>query len=163
MRRSLFGLGLVFVLLVSVSAAPAFAEGAPAKVADLAWMTGHYKGDFGAGTLEENWANPAGGSIGALIRIMDGDGTSMIELIVIEEEGDSLTLRLKQWEPGMKPRGDGFEVMELVEVGDQKVVFRGTGTGAIERLGYSLAGDRFTISLKTAQGEIEVPLTRQGH
>ena len=159
MRRSLLGFGLVLL----VSASPAFAEGPPAKVADLAWMTGHYKGDFGAGTLHENWANPAGGAIAALVRISEGDANTMIELIVIEEEGDSLTLRLKQWQPGMKPLADGFEVMELVEVGDQKVVFRGTGDGGIERLGYSLAGDRFTISLKTAQGEIEVPLTRQGH
>ena len=157
MRSMLLGLALV------LASAPVFAEGPPAKITDLAWMTGHYKGDFGAGTLQENWAPPAGGSIAALIRITDGDATSMIELIVIEEEGDSLTLRLKQWEPGMKPLADGFEVMELVEVGDQKVVFRNAGDGAIQRLGYSLAGDRFAISLKTAQGELEVPLTRQSH
>lgn len=160
MRRSLLGFGLVLL----VSAAPALAEGPPAKVADLAWMTGYYKGAFGpGGTLEENWSQPSGSSIAALIRISDADATTMIELIVIEEEGDSLTLRLKQWEPGMKERGEGFEVMELVEVGDQSVLFRNTGGGAIERLGYSLAGDAFTISLKTAQGELEVPLTRQGH
>jgi len=163
MRTNRVMRSMLLVLALVLASAPAFAEGPPAKVTDLAWMTGHYKGDFGAGTLQENWANPAGGAIGALIRIIDGDAASMIELIVIEEEGDSLTLRLKQWEPGMKPRGDGFEVMELVEVGDQKVVFRGTGDGGIERLGYSLAGDQFTISLKTAQGEINVPLTRQGH
>ena len=158
MRSMLLGLALV------LASAPAIAEGPPAKVTDLAWMTGYYKGDFGAGgTLEENWSQPSGSSIAALIRISDADATTVIELIVIEEEGDSLTLRLKQWEPGMKPRGDGFEVMELVEVGDQSVLFRNIGGGAIERLGYSLAGDAFTISLKTAQGELEVPLTRQGH
>jgi hypothetical protein len=156
-------LGLALGLALVLASAPAFAEGPPAKITDLAWMTGHYKGDFGAGTLQENWANPAGGSIAALIRIMEGDATSMIELIVIEEEGDSLTLRLKQWEPGMKPRADGFEVMELVEAGDQRVVFRNAGDGAIERLGYSLAGDQFTISIKTAQGAFDIPLTRQGH
>ena len=160
MRRALLGFGVGLVLALS---APAFAEGPPAKITDLAWMAGHYKGAFGAGTLQENWAPPAGDSVAALIRITDGDATNMIELIVIQEEGDSLTLRLKQWEPGMKPRADGFEVMELVEAADQKVVFRNVGDGAIERLGYSLAGDRFTISLKTAQGEVEVPLTRQSH
>ena len=157
MRSMLLGLALV------LASAPAFAQGPPAKITDLTWMTGHYKGAFGAGTLQENWANPAGGSIAALIRIMEGDATNVIELIVIEEEGDSLTLRLKQWQAGMKPLADGFVVMELVEVGDQKVVFRNAGDGEIERLGYSLAGDQFTISLKTVQGEIEVPLTRQSH
>ena len=160
MRRALLGFGVGLVLALS---APAFAEGPPAKITDLAWMAGHYKGAFGAGTLQENWGPPAGDSVAALIRRTDGDATNMIELIVFQEEGDSLTLRLKQWEPGMKPRADGFEVMELVEAADQKVVFRNVGDGAIERLGYSLAGDRFTISLKTAQGEVEVPLTRQSH
>lgn len=157
--RMMLGLALVLA-----SAAPALAEGPPAKVADLAWMTGYYKGDFGAGgTLEENWSQPSGSSIAALIRISDADATNVIELIVIEEEGDSLTLRLKQWARGMNPLAEGFEVMELVEVGDQSVLFRNVGGGAIERLGYSLVGDAFTISLKTDQGELEVPLTRQGH
>lgn len=155
---------LLSLALVLASAAPALAEGPPAKVADLAWMTGYYKGDFGAGgTLEENWSQPSGSSIAALIRISDADATNVIELIVIEEEGDSLTLRLKQWARGMNPLADGFEVMELVEVGDQSVLFRNVGGGSIERLGYSLVGDAFTISLKTDQGELEVPLTRQGH
>ncbi|MCY3844032.1 MAG: DUF6265 family protein [Acidobacteria bacterium] len=158
MRSMLLGLALV------LASAPALAEGPPAKVADLAWMTGYYKGDFGAGgTLEENWSQPSGSSIAALIRISDADATTVIELIVIEEEGDSLTLRLKQWARGMNPLAEGFEVMELVEVGDQSVLFRNVGGGVIERLGYSLAGDAFTISLKTDQGELEVPLTRQGH
>ena len=157
MRSTLLGLALV------LASAPALAQGPPAKITDLAWMTGDYKGAFGAGTLQENWAPPASGSIAALIRIMEGDATNVIELIVVEEEGDSLTLRLKQWQSGMKPLADGFVVMELVEVGDQKVVFRNAGDGDIQRLGYSLAGDRFTISLKTVQGELEVPLTRQGH
>ena len=152
-------LGLALVLVMS---APAFAQGPAATIADLAWMTGHYKGAFGPGTLEENWAQPAGGSIAALVRTAEGGATTMIELIVVEEEGDSLVLRLKQWDPGMKPRAEGFEVLELVEVGDQKVVFRNAGDGAIQRLGYSLAGDRFTISVKTAQGAVDVPLTRQG-
>ena len=157
MRSMLLSLALVLV------AAPAFAQGPPAKITDLSWMTGHYKGAFGTGTLQENWSNPAGGSIAGLIRIMEGDATNVIELIVVEEEGDSLTLRLKQWQAGMKPLADGFVVMELAEVGDRKVVFRNAGDGEIERLGYSLDGDQFTISLRTVQGELVVPLTRQSH
>ena len=158
MRRFLPGLALVLL------ATPAFAQGPPATVDDLAWMTGHYKGSTGAGTLEERWARPLGGSIAALVRSTDGGGaTNMIELISVEEEGGSLMLRLKQWDPGMSPRADGFEVMELIEVGDKKVVFRNTGDGGIQQLGYSLAGDQFTISIKTAQGAFDIPLTRQGH
>ncbi len=124
-------------------------------------MTGHYQGDTGNGTLEENWAEPDGGSIASLVRSTAGGATNMIALIVVEETGNSLTLRLKQWDPGMKPRADGFQVMELIEIGDKKVRFTNTGEGGLQQLGYSLVGDQFTISVKTAQGEFDIPLTRQ--
>ena len=156
MKCLLLGLGLVLVLVT-----PTFAQGPAATVADLAWMTGHYQGDTGNGTLEENWAEPDGGSIASLVRSTAGGATNMIELIVVEETGNSLTLRLKQWDPGMKPRADGFQVMELIEIGNKKVRFRNTGEGGLQQLGYSLVGDQFTISVKTAQGEFDIPLTRQ--
>ena len=156
MRRLLIGSALVLMIC-----APAFADGPAAKVSDLAWMTGHYKGNTGNGSLEENWAEPEGGSIASLVRSTGGGATNMIELIVIEEEGDSLTLRLKQWDPGMEPRMEGFQVMELIEIGDKKVVFKNTGEVGLQQLGYSLNGDQFTISVTTAQGAFDIPLTRR--
>ena len=148
----------VLALLVSV---PALAQGPSAKVTDLAWMTGRYSSDG----LEENWAPPRGGSIASLVRGMDGDGAmNMMEFIVVEEVGDSLVLRLKQWNPGMEPRYDGFQVMNLPAMGDNSVSFKNNGEVAgLEELSYSLAGDTFTISVKTPGGEFDIPLTRQGH
>jgi len=83
------------------------------------------------------------------------------ELIVIEEEGSSLMLRLKQWDPGMAPRAEGFQVMELLEIGDNRVVFENVSDGGLQQLGYSLDGDQFTISVTTAQGAFDIPLTRR--
>lgn len=148
-------------VLCIMFSAPIFAEGPSARVSDLAWMTGHYKGTMGNGSLEENWANPDGSSIAALVRSTAAGKTDMIEIIVIEEEGDSLTLRLKQWNPGMQERDPGFQVMELIEIGTKRVLFKNTGTVGLQQLGYSLDGDQFTISVKTAQGGIDIPLTRQ--
>ena len=149
----------VLVLMVPTSG---LAQGPSATVSDLAWMTGHYKGTTGNGALEENWTEPIGGSIAALVRSTgDGGATTMIELIVIEDKGDSLTLRLKQWDPGMNPRAEGFQVMELIEIGDKKVVFKNTAAAGLRQLGYSLTGDQFTISIKTAEGGFDIPLTRQ--
>ena len=147
-------IGSVLVLFFS---APALGQGPSAKVSDLGWMTGHYSN----GSLEENWAMPEGGSIASLVRGTGDGATNMIELIVIEEEGSSLTLRLKQWDPGMKPRAEGFQVMELIEIGNKKVVFKNTGEVGLQQLGYSLNGDQFTISVKTAQGAFDIPLTRR--
>lgn len=148
-------------ILCLVVCAPVFAEGPPATVSDLAWMTGHYAGTTGNGTLEENWAEPEGGSMAALVRSTGDGATNMIELIVIEEEGSSLMLRLKQWDPGMAPRAEGFQVMELLEIGDNRVVFENVSDGGLQQLGYSLDGDQFTISVTTAQGAFDIPLTRR--
>ena len=153
---------LIGSVLALVAYAPTLAQGPAAKVTDLAWMTGHYKGKMGANTLEETWVSPEGGSIGALVRATGGGATNLIELIVIEEEKNSLTLRLKQWDPpGMKPRAERFQAMELVEIGDRRVVFRDTGSDGLQRLIYTLKGDQFTISVKNAQGERDIHLTRQ--
>lgn len=157
MRRLILSSALL--LLVSV---PAFAQGPAAKVTDLAWMTGHYT----SATLEENWAQPKGGSIASLVRGIGQDGAmNMMEFIVVEEVGNSLVLRLKQWNPGMDPRYDGFQVMNLTAIGENSVSFKNNGEVAgLEELSYSLAGDTFTISVKTGQGEFDIPLTRHsGH
>ena len=145
----------VLALLVSV---PALAQGPSAKVTDLSWMTGRYSSDG----LEENWAPPRGGSIASLVRGMDGDGAmNMMEFIVVEEVGNSLVLRLKQWNPGMEPRYDGFQLMNLTSIGDNSVIFKNNGDVAgLDELSYSLVGDTFTI---TVNGTFDIPLTRQGH
>ena len=144
-------------VLVLFATTPALGQGPSATVSDLAWMTGHYSND----SLEENWATPDGGSIAALVRSTNNGALAMIELIVVEEEGDSLTLRVKQWNPGMEPRSEDFQTMRLVEIGDRKVVFEATSEGGMQNLGYSLVGDQFTISVGTAQGSFDIPLTRQ--
>jgi len=96
-----------------------------AAVADLAWMTGTWSGPAGPGAvLEENWTVPKAGSIQALVRMTGGGKTSMVELIVIEEEDDTLRLRLQQWDPGLKPRTPGPQVLKLVEMGDSTVKHR---------------------------------------
>ncbi len=151
MRRTLFVL-LAFLLSVTGAAADDHGPG----VEDLAWMTGTWKGAMGqGGSLEESWAVPTNGSMAALVRGFSPDGTTnMIELISIEEEDDSLVLRLKQWNPGMEPRYEGFQVMKLIESGDRMVRFENTGNGGLAKLGYSRpADDKFVISIELPGGQ----------
>ncbi len=139
--------------LVALSGLAAFAAGPQAKVTDLSWMTGSYEGPIGNATLEENWAAPKGGSIASLVRATSPSGaTTMIELIVVEEEAGSLMLRLQQWDPGLKPRTDAPQVMKLVESIPNKVVFENVGEGGMKRLGYSKTGNKFTISIERPNG-----------
>ena len=153
MRRTLFVLLIASLLTVTAAAAD------DPKVEDLAWMTGTWSG----AALEENWAIPKNGSMVARVRGFSPDGTTnMIELISIEEENNSLVLRLKQWNPGMEPRYDGFIVMKLVESKDRMIRFENTGEGAavLAKLSYSRpADDKFVISVETPTGQsFEIPL-----
>jgi len=118
-----------------------------ATIADLTWMTGSYEVAFGPMTLEENWTSAGNASIAALVRMSGGGKTSMIELIVIEEKGDSLELHIQQWDAGYKPRAHGATTMKLVSIGEHSVGFEAVTSGGLKRLGYSKSGDSFTISL----------------
>ena len=166
MCRSRLGrtaLALAAVLASALAAIPAFAaDDAPqAKIGDLAWMSGHWSGSMGKGTLEENWIQPTAKSIASLVRSTEGDATGMIELIVIEEENGTLMLRVQQWNPGFAPRTPSPQVMKLVESAPNKVMFAATGEGGLKTLGYSRpAPDKFVISIETPQGQkFDIPLS----
>ncbi|MEM1245213.1 MAG: DUF6265 family protein [Acidobacteriota bacterium] len=150
------------VAFAALAAQPALGAGPAAKVSDLSWMTGSYEGSMPTGTLEENWSEAKAGSIAALVRSTDGkEATTMIELITIEESDGSLVLRLQQWNPGWVARSEGPQVMNLLSSEPNKVLFEATGEGPLQKLGYSLAGDTFTISITTAQGSFDIPLQKK--
>ena len=152
---------LALSIVLSLAALPLLAAGA--SVQDLAWMTGTWKGALGPGTLEETWATPDGGVMAALVRGTSNGKNNMVELIVIEEENDSLVLRLQQWNPGFDPRTEGPQSFALKESTDRKVVFEATSEGSLKTLGYSRpADDEFVISITTAGGQsFDIPLKAQ--
>lgn len=161
-RRRCRQLALV-ALALALLTAPASAAGPAAKVADLAWMTGSWKGSMGPGTLEESWSRPDAGSIASLVRGTANGQTNMIELIVIEESEGSLVLRLQQWNPGFAPRSPGPQEMRLVEIAERRVSFEAVSAGSLKRLTYSRPDDdRFVVGVVTAGGaEIEFDLAAQ--
>ena len=151
-------INFIVVTLITISAQTAW-SGEKISISDLAWMSGHWSGPVGPGILEENWIKPVDGSIASLVR-MTGDGkTSMVEMIVIEEENDSLVLRIQQWDPGFVPRTPNPQTMELLEMGENKVKFKATGTGGMKTLGYSRpSADSFNIDVETEQGTFQLKL-----
>lgn len=164
--RSRYGLpGILLAVLLSF-ANPVAAEAAadagadPAAAADaisvsaLSWMTGSWAGPAGPGvTLEENWAEPAGGSMASLVRMTTSDATPMVELIVIEESDGSLVLHLQQWDPGFAPRSDGPQQFTLTELGDRSVHFTSVSEGSLKSLAYSSPDpESFNIDVVTADG-----------
>lgn len=144
----------------AVEAAASEAPTVTASIDELAWMTGSWAGPIGDGVLEENWVAPGNGSIGALVRMTRGGSTSMVELIVIEQTGETLTLHLQQWDPGMTPRSERAQKMVLSAAGEQSVSFRATDTSGLKGLTYSRpADDTFVVEVTTPDDrEIQINL-----
>ena len=157
-----FASGLLLASAVAGEEAASEAEetAMAGSVADLAWMTGTWSGPVGGGSvLEENWTVPKAGSIQSLVRMTGPSGTSMVELIVIEEEEGTLRLRLQQWNPGMKPRTAEPSVMTLAEMGENTVAFQAEAGAMFDTLRYTRDGDNFTISITNPNGsQFNIPL-----
>jgi len=132
-RKPLLSLALLAMAAFSSSG---FA-GPPAKIADLAWMTGNWAGNLGANQLEENWIMGEAGSIAAMVRMTGEGATSMFEMITIEEVNGSLMLHIQQWDPGMVARTEGPQEMELEAISNNSVKFKATSEGGMASLGYS--------------------------
>ena len=105
--------------LISVLAAPLPAaetrsrvEGvaAPAaNIADLAWLAGHWVGEGLGGRATEVYSAPAGGQIVGHFGSQDKDGSvRFYELMTIAAKGNSLTYRIKHFNPDMT----GWEAKE---------------------------------------------------
>jgi len=158
MRFHRFIATLSFALL----AGSAFAAGPPARITDLAWMTGTWSAPVGPNTLEENWTSASGGSIASMVRMTGPGGVSMWEVITIEEKDGSLVMNLQQWNAGFEPRTPKAQKMELVEIGDKRVKFKAVTEGSMTSLGYSRSADNtFTIEAGQPNGSVmKLPLKR---
>jgi len=146
----------VATLVCTIAAITTFTAAADptGKISSLSWMTGAWAGPAGPGvTLEENWIAPTGGSLASLVRMTTADATPMVELIVIEEENDTLVLRIQQWDPGFSPRTAEPQTMTLTELGERAVKFTATSAGGLKTLAYSSpTADTFNIDIETADG-----------
>lgn len=139
------------------------AVAAEASIEQLDWMTGNWAGQLGPNQLEENWIATEGGSIAAMVRMTGNGGTSMFEMITIEEVDGSLVLNIQQWDPGFEPRTDGPQTMELREITDNSVMFDAVSEGGMAALGYSHPDeDTFIIHIERPDGsQSQIELQRR--
>lgn len=151
---------LLLSLLLSVTTAAVAGGHLPGEkgehphVKGLAWMTGGWSGPIGPDTvLEENWAEPKSGTIASLVRVTSPAGTSMVEIVHIEEVDNTLELHIQQWDTGFKPRSPA-QKMRLIEFGEKSVVFAAASPGGLKKLGYALVNDtEFQVRITTADDQ----------
>ena len=128
-------------------------------ISHLSWMTGSWAGNIGGPVLEENWTEAKAGSIAALVRITSAEGTSMVEIVNIQEMEDTLVLHIQQWDPGFVPRAAAQKMM-LDSLGEQSVNFAAVSPVGLTTLGYSLTAEhQLLLPITTADDQaMTIPL-----
>ena len=144
MRQTAYVILLCMSTITSASAA---------TLADLHWMVGAWTGSLGPQTVEEAWSPPRGGTMATMVRLSGDDNTHMIELIVIREDGDSLTLHLRQFSPALELRLE--QDMPLSTLNEKSVEFAGPEGARIKALGYRNVGpENMEVDVTVTDGTV---------
>ena len=106
------------------------AEGAPrpqAKIAGVAWLSGRWQGEGLGGSVEESWAEPAGGSMVGYFRLVRDGKPVFYEIMTLLEVEGTLELRLKHVNPdmtGWEEKAD-FVTFKLAKIEADTAYFSG--------------------------------------
>ena len=128
----------------------------------LDWLTGRWQGPFGEAVLEEAWLPPKANTLGAVVRLTQNGKTEFVEIIKIEELGDTLELRLRLFDSELKPRVVEPRVHHAVAQDEHSITFHGVSPKAHRMLQYELTETgQFVIRLETSDGQnLTIQLTR---
>ncbi|MCH9648933.1 MAG: hypothetical protein K0U98_11895 [Deltaproteobacteria bacterium] len=129
-----------------------------AKIGDVAWLTGYWRGPGLGGECEEIWSHPLDGRMfGTFVLAQEGK-VAFSEAMVLVEEEESLVLKVKHFDPnfiGWEEK-DGFVRFPLVHLEENVAYFSG--------LTLRRSGDSLTIHLvihqKGKRGEVEFHFER---
>lgn len=113
---------------------PASVASPPAKISDVEWIQGHWRGEAFGGITEEVWTPPLGGSMMCAFKLVVEGKVSFYELVALAEEGNSLIIRLKHFHGNLKGWEEKDKTIDfrLVKVSDNRAYFDGM---TFERVG----------------------------
>ncbi len=98
-----------------------------AKLKNIAWISGTWKGTAFGGITEEIWSEPSGGSMMATFKLINDGKISFYEIEIIREVNNTLILQLKHFSNDLKGWETKDETVDfpLKEITTNKVVFEG--------------------------------------
>ncbi|MCJ7467070.1 MAG: DUF6265 family protein [Maribacter sp.] len=125
---------LLLTLLITVNGAAqntvSLPEGARSPKADLsqiAWMTGHWKGEAFGGITEEIWSPPLGGSMMCVFKLVSDGAVNFYEICHIRKIEETLWFELKHFHTDLKgwEEKDEVQSFKLVKIEGNRVYFDG--------------------------------------
>jgi len=112
---------------------PAVGAHAPAPkgtLADLAWLEGRWRGDWGTRVAEQVWFAPRAGVMTGLFRLVESDKTLVIELFTLVEKPSGVDFYLRHFTPALVPwEKSDATVLNLATLDAAKVDFENPVNG----------------------------------
>ena len=142
MKRACTVVLIVLIALPLAAAAPAAAQGResantlrlddsaaspPAKIGELSWLAGYWRGEGLGGSCEEIWSRPEGDRMLGIFSLRKEGEIVFWEAMELVEEGGSVVLKVKHFTPefvGWEEK-DKYVTFPLVRLGDREAYFRG--------------------------------------
>jgi Domain of unknown function (DUF6265) len=103
------------------------ASSPPARLSDVQWIQGHWRGEAFGGITEEVWTPPLGGSMMCAFKLVVDGKVSFYEIVSLAEEGNSLIIRLKHFHGDLKGWEEKDKTVDfrLVKIVDNRAYFDG--------------------------------------
>jgi Domain of unknown function (DUF6265) len=88
-------------ILVTLFQLSGHSQSKTASLQDVAFMQGHWLGNFNGGPIEAFWAAPAGDNLTGFMRMMKEDKVTMYEMLVFEQTANGPIVLVKHFKPGL--------------------------------------------------------------
>ena len=119
----------------------------PARMADLAWMSGRWETQGASGRwTEESWSAPRGGMMIGYSRAGRGDGLREFEFLRIAAGEDGGLAYLAQ------PQGQAPVAFRLVRRDAASATFENGAHDYPQRIAYARSGDTLTATISAIDG-----------
>ncbi len=100
----------------------------PASLADLAWLQGHWSGDWGPRTATQIWTEPRGGMMLGTLQIVENNKTIDVEFFLIRQTARGVEYRVLHFTSSLKPWAPATFFLSSTD--SRQFVFRNQSDGA---------------------------------
>lgn len=124
-----------------------------AKIENVKWIAGHWKGEAFGGKTEEIWSEPSAGAMMGMFKLVENDRVVFYELEIIREVDSTLVLQLKHFGSDLKGWETKDETVDfyLKAITADKVVFEGMTFESINANEMNVY-----VEMKNNEGQIDV-------
>jgi hypothetical protein len=122
----------------TATAVKAAAQASSPKLADLSWLVGTWKGEWGPRTAEQVWLTPNAGEVLGVFRLAENDKMLVIELFTLVERSGDIDFYLRHFTPQLVPwEKSEATMLRLISLDALKIEFENPINGMPKRASFT--------------------------